>query len=517
MQDLTFDDLMPSPQSQSVSGGMSDLSFDDLMPVKPQVGYGEDIAKGALSGVGRGVAAIPGFAGDVQNLARMAPWAPKRSLLDAILEQAGFSRNLPTSSDTINAAARVVPGLDYRPQTAVGRMAQDVGEFVPGALTGGEGTVARRIAMNAVAPGVGESALGQLTEGSSYEPAARIVGAIAGAGVPRAVGGAYRAVKPPVVPAAPTTEELRKSAGDAYTAFTQDGGRFTKPAISELQWRINDKLTDIGWEHDIAPQVSAVTKRLDDILQGPGLPTASGAETITPQQILNLRKLAGNLRGSSDRTTKMFGHNIVGEIDDFLGNLPDGAYIGGSGNVGETLKNANRLYQTFRQSEAVDQALEKAGRRIAKGQPVEVATTGELTTLMNRKNNPLNPDQKKLVDEYLAGDKIRSVLRAVGRASPDTSIGGAIAVGGTAFGSPHSIPVALAGYLARGAADKRARAQAERLAAEIRNGGKRSTPAPTQMRLTPSQAQLLDYVRQIGMAGTATQTQPYRGLLAPSY
>lgn len=154
-----------------------------------------DVAKGALSGVGRGIAEIPGVYGDVQQLARMAPWAPKRSLLDAILEKTTGSKNLPTSDETVKFAGKFVPGLDYKPETTAGRFAQRAGEFATNAI-GGEGSLAARTARYVALPALGSQAAEYAAEGTGLEPVASALGAIAGGtagGVVRWPGQAARA------------------------------------------------------------------------------------------------------------------------------------------------------------------------------------------------------------------------------------------------------------------------------------------------------------------------------------
>jgi len=148
-----------------------------------------------LSGVGRGVASVPGFAGDVQSLARMAPWAPKRSLLDAILERTTGDKNLPTSEDTIKAASKVVPGLDYKPETDAGRFAQRAGEFATNAI-GGEGSLAARTARYVALPAAGSLMAESAAEGTGLEPIASALGSVAGGvagGIIRRPGQAARA------------------------------------------------------------------------------------------------------------------------------------------------------------------------------------------------------------------------------------------------------------------------------------------------------------------------------------
>lgn len=213
MANISFDDLVPSSKQG--------LSFDDLIPASKQPTAKSDTPPvldaffGLGSGMGRGVASIPGFAGDVQQLARMAPFAPKRSMLDGLLEKAGLSKDLPTSEDTIKAASSLlpkpqrtlsdlvtgkehVPFLEYKPQTTAGQYAQKIGEFIPN-IFGGEGNIAAKGLRYAVAPAVASKLAEDAAQGTGYEGLASAAGAVAGGiggGLVRQPGQAAKAARP---------------------------------------------------------------------------------------------------------------------------------------------------------------------------------------------------------------------------------------------------------------------------------------------------------------------------------
>jgi len=156
-------------------------------PPAQQVGIAEDVAKGAASGLGKGVASIPGALGDIQELSRMGGRAmgfepPQRSILDGLASSLGMNK-LPTSEDTVNAAAKYVPGINREAQTVPGKFANTVGSFLPGAVLGGEASLASagRNAMRlGVIPGATSELAGQAFEGTPQEGIARAVGAIGG-------------------------------------------------------------------------------------------------------------------------------------------------------------------------------------------------------------------------------------------------------------------------------------------------------------------------------------------------
>lgn len=174
-----FGDMSPDEQNafvahiheQTNSGKKSGL------PAAP-VSTTEDIVRSGGAGLARGAAGLPGTLGDIQQLAKSAPWAPKRSMMDAVLEKVGMD-HLPTSQETIGKASEVAPIVNYEPQTTAGKYAKSAGEFVPGAVMGGGGVVRNAIRYGAI-PGVAAEAADQFAKGTEYEPYARAVGGVFG-------------------------------------------------------------------------------------------------------------------------------------------------------------------------------------------------------------------------------------------------------------------------------------------------------------------------------------------------
>jgi hypothetical protein len=190
-----FGDMSPEEQSsfvahiheQAIAGKKSGI------PAAP-VSTTEDVLRSGGAGLARGAAGLPGVPGDIQQLAKMAPWAPKRSMMDALLEKAGMD-HLPTSEETTQAASRAIAGpknlsnlvtgedpksfMDYQPQTKAGEYAKTAGEFIPGAMVGEGGLVRNAIRYGAI-PGATAQAAGDFTKGSELEPYGKAVGGVLG-------------------------------------------------------------------------------------------------------------------------------------------------------------------------------------------------------------------------------------------------------------------------------------------------------------------------------------------------
>lgn len=162
----------------------------------PQAGVAEDVAKSAGIGVVKGAIGTVSAAGDVRDLASAG--------MDYVGEKAGVSpERMAQVKGVISKVAPMLPGgrvvMDaptsrgiqskieettgefYKPKTTAGEYAQTAGEFLPAAVGGPGGLIAR--ALRVAIPAATSETAGQLTKGSAAEPVARFLGALAGGGV----------------------------------------------------------------------------------------------------------------------------------------------------------------------------------------------------------------------------------------------------------------------------------------------------------------------------------------------
>jgi hypothetical protein len=153
----------------------------------PTVGYGEDIGKGFVGGVGRGVAGTLGIGGTLGTLGRwgLGKAGVPEEYLDkgaAVLRAAGTyvpaARMLtgPGGAE-VQKSIEDYTGKFYEPQTIPGQYASTLGEFAPGALIPGGGGVGARV-LNTVVPALTSETAGQLTKGTAVEPYARFAGGL---------------------------------------------------------------------------------------------------------------------------------------------------------------------------------------------------------------------------------------------------------------------------------------------------------------------------------------------------
>jgi hypothetical protein len=238
----------PTEQPPPETGGMRSFDAYGAEPTAParklnpmerlvagqpqEVGYGEDIGKGFVGGVGRGVAGSLGIGGTLGTLGRwgLGKAGVPEEYLDkgaAVLRAAGTyvpAARLLTGPGgaEVQKSIEDVTGKFYEPQTIPGQYASTGGEFLPGALLPG-GPVARVV--NTVVPAITSETAGQFTKGTAAEPWARGAAALLGG------FGAAKAITPIAAPSRAYQGAVRtlEAEGIPLTAGQRTG---SKP----LQW-----------------------------------------------------------------------------------------------------------------------------------------------------------------------------------------------------------------------------------------------------------------------------------------
>ena len=187
-------------------------------PLAAPVSTTADVVKSAGAGLVRGGIGLAALPGTIESLGRKG----------LNMAGAGVSEDtaLPTYGD-IAPRVESVTGKLYEPQTTAGKYARTVGEFAPGALF--PGGLAQKVIGNVLAPALGSETAGQMTEGTSIEPYARIAGGVAGAFAP---GAAARAVSPVRGGGAERAKMVRTLEAEGVTALTAGQKTGSKP----LRW-----------------------------------------------------------------------------------------------------------------------------------------------------------------------------------------------------------------------------------------------------------------------------------------
>lgn len=149
-----------------------------------------DAVKSFGSGVVKGSIALGTLPGNLETLGRAGiNWAGRK--MGATENAVNPEPVLPNYPAAKWAVEEATGKKLYAPQTTAGQYAGAVGEFTPNLVF--PGSIAQRVLGNVVAPALTSEAAGQVTEGTSAEPYARVGGALLG---PAAVNAGAKAVTP---------------------------------------------------------------------------------------------------------------------------------------------------------------------------------------------------------------------------------------------------------------------------------------------------------------------------------
>lgn len=158
-----------------------------------------DVAASGAAGVGKGIANLAGLPADAANA---FGYYRDKYVTNPIVSAIGGT---PQTEEQLSAKSPIIENLGsqnikkqmekvtgefHKPETTAGKYAENVGEFLPGALVAPGGIMSNAIRYG-VMPGLASEAAGQATEGTGYEPYAR-----AGAGIAAGLINPVRVVTP---------------------------------------------------------------------------------------------------------------------------------------------------------------------------------------------------------------------------------------------------------------------------------------------------------------------------------
>jgi hypothetical protein len=204
--------MSSTPEVQPPERGIGQMIYDNVIGDASDGvdSYGEQLGRGLNemgraggAGVARGAASLAGLPGTARDM-NLDALAYLGNAAGIMPESVSLPRSPISGAKLTEGMSNLTGGAtDYKGDTAAGKLAGTIGEFVPGGLAGG-GAKLSNILRYIVAPGVASEGAGRLTEGTTLEPWARMGASILAplglnaiqSGV-RAAGGLPRAAADP--------------------------------------------------------------------------------------------------------------------------------------------------------------------------------------------------------------------------------------------------------------------------------------------------------------------------------
>jgi hypothetical protein len=273
---VTDDSNDPWSSFKTVSSDVGTNSQAQAAPERPVYSSFGQAAGGAAKALGTGIAqGMVGLAtlpGNLESLGRAginagaglvgveAPVSPEPFLIDY---------------NEAKSRLEARHGDFYKPQTTGEEYLRTIGEFAPMAMTGGASAAGR--AGQVLAPAIASETAGQVTEGTAYEPYARVAGALAG-GTAANLGARTVTPAPAVDPVkAAHVAELERQGVKSLTAGQKTGNT----RIRALE---DASLTMPGGARAGQMQVKSLEEFTSAALQKAGI---QGANRATPDVIEN--------------------------------------------------------------------------------------------------------------------------------------------------------------------------------------------------------------------------------------
>lgn len=293
-------------------------------PDAPPVNVAEDVAKSAGTGLARGVANIPGMAGDLPAL---ADWGIG-SLFDKAESLLGYKRTPeqqaameqgrskaqtfrpPTSQDIRDAAAKVPGAIElHEPQTTAGKYAATAGEFATGAVASpvksltqlGGNILKRGVLPGLVSEGAGQAVQTLAPGNPLLETGARILGGAGAVGIPGYLG-RNKGMRPPAPGVDPNQRIRMAKEFEVPLTEGQATGNITQQSFEEAARhgakgpRATETMQQFGVRQRAA--VDTAGGQMRERFQGNFAPV-QGADVAGEQLAAAVKQQAADLRSAS--------------------------------------------------------------------------------------------------------------------------------------------------------------------------------------------------------------------------
>lgn len=445
-----------------------------------------DVVNAIPGGLAKGVNAIVGFPGDLQEMAGHAAFEGLNFLTGEHRNWEEERKKIPQYSPTtqqINDFVSSPFGGFYKPKTVPGQYAETIASFAPAAIA--PGSLAQRGA-RVVVPAVSSETAGQLTKGTPYEPYARVAGAVLGG-----LGQGFvedRISKASTIADAPTAADLGKQASGAYKAADDAGVQIKGYAYDNLVDDIKTQVKDAGFQRKLHPKVDGV---LDELSEQSG--------PISLGELERMRRVAKMASGSTDRDERRIARIILNKIDDFAENLDPMEVASGDPAAAQKLSEARGLWSKMRKSQTIDETIERA-QNTAEAQRGNLAAglRNEFKRLANNKQRMLGftPDEQDAIRDVARAGMTKRAMIALGALRPRGLA--ALAEGGQAAHAflttgdwRSAVPaaaVAGGGLAAQSALNAVTRGDAQLVSAMMRSG---EVPTAAMVGSNPSKAALI--------------------------
>lgn len=513
-----------------------------------KTGAVEDYGKAVGSGLAEGAISLGGLPGDITTLIGQgagkvaglfgAEDETQKNVAESVRRSVPIFGQAPNTQEAMRSVNQLTGFEPYRGERTGAQYANTAASFVPAAAAfgapGGVKAAVGSAIKYGVIPGLTSEAAGQATEGTKYEPYARIGGAVGGAmaagGLTAAARWAMTPKDPAIQPIFDKANRLKQSADRLYKVVDRSGIEVDPLSLQAGVTRVKAKLAQQGLEAGLAPtETERALKILDNLAKEPA----------TFRRLDAARRAIKNSFTYNNADEKRLATIMTRELDDFIGSLGPQDIISQASpaTTQRALEQARSIWSRSAsmndKAEILDNiwqsALDKLGANYSKA-GLSTAVRQELRGLSKRirTNEELGrlftKAEKDAITTVVRGGKMENFYRNIGKLAPVSPSSAAIAnatlapmTAGAGFmmgGGPTGaaigamIPTAVGvgvGAPARTAANILQRRELDKLVAILLNEGK---PASTAL---PSRLS----APMVGFYGSRPLPSDYAAALSP--
>lgn len=445
------------------------------------------LAKQLGVGAAKGLIGLAGMAGDIPQAIAAgyqrifgAPDGPKVSdqvrleaahnaafdpAILARIRSDGAEPVKPTipGSAQIQGAVENFTGPFRKPQNIGEEYAQTVGEFAPG-LLGGPGGLVRRAVGQVAIPAVTSETAGQVAReiAPELEAPLRIAGGIGG-GIAGARLTAPRAAVAPV----PTAQEIRNAAQAGFQHPEVAAVQIVPASVERLADRITADLNRRGQlaVPESAGATHAVVDRLRNTGNTPGLPQGVASIEELRSARMALGGMSTELNNYGRPTSNAVAAGRAGrQIDAYLDNLRQPDLIAGNAQrASAILREANRDWAAQAKAELVGLQQLKADRqagRSGSGTNIENSMRQRIDSVFGPGKETaagLTAAERAAADRIVEGSRTRNSLRRLGKVGFGDGLSILLHSAAAVPSGGMSIPLGIAGTIARKAGESMTR------------------------------------------------------------
>ena len=357
----TFDFTAPDGTTHSIEGPegatreqafqMLKLKLGGAAPAAPQVGYGEDAAKSAASGLAQGAATAIGFPGDVAGLVRDVVPESVRTAATKIIPGgkliSAIADHLPTKQSLLDGA-KDDPLVNYDPQYASGRYTKAIASAAGPGLATGMGVVPT------VAGAVTGQAAYDATGSHLVEAGGNLAGSIA---APLALARVSRQALMPLLDSAQVKAASNAAYADPLLRDTRISPQAAQGVAGDMDTALNAARSRFSPED--APKVQSAIENL-----GAG-PTVGPPAPVSVEDLHLLRKRLGKI-GQETKDFKPTEQAVAAGtakrvLDRYLDNIPSRDVTSGNPiDAIQSLRDANANWRAASNAKKVDDLIGNA-------------------------------------------------------------------------------------------------------------------------------------------------------------